>query len=216
MNTFWLKVAALAVVVVAVIVLIGVFSPSERPEPLSKPTAAEPVDKPAKTFAEQVEKDREKFSSPPKPPAKKPAGEPVKQPVQEQNQPPAAQTPQQTARPSVANPPAEPAQLYFAPLSGIDKVEAERLLNVAVPGRSIGRLPQTGFQLMVQTCRRIISKWPDSWYAYNAQKMLIDMPVRFRERYNITQKELDISKFTKQRPGTEPFKGTVEEEEESF
>jgi hypothetical protein len=63
---------------------------------------------------------------------------------------------------------------------------------------------------MVQTCRQIISKWPDSWYAYRAKQMLIDMPERFRGRYNITQEELDISAFTKQRPGTEPYK--VEEE----
>jgi hypothetical protein len=42
--------------------------------------------------------------------------------------------------------------------------------------------------------------------------MLIDMPERFRERYKITKEELDISKFTKQRPGTKPFSGTVEEE----
>jgi outer membrane protein assembly factor BamD (BamD/ComL family) len=68
---------------------------------------------------------------------------------------------------------------------------------------------------MVQTCRQIIEKWPDSWYAYNAQKMLIDMPERFRERYKITQEELDISKFEKQRPGTEPFSGTDTVEEES-
>jgi len=204
MNTFWLKIAALTVVVAVVIVLISVFSSPEKPQPLPEPTTAEPVNKPAKTFPEQVEKDKEKFLSPPKAPeqpAKNPAEEPVKQPVQEQNQPPAAKSP------------AQPTQLYFRPLSEIDKVEAERLLNVAVSGRSLGRLPQTGFQLMVQTCRQIISKWPDSWYAYNAKKMLIDMPERFRERYKITNEELDISEFEKQRPGTEPFTDTVEEEE---
>lgn len=202
MNTFWLKIAALAIVVVAVIVLIDVFSPSKKPQPLPEPTAAEPVNKPVKTFDEQVDKDREKFLSPPKT-QEQPAKEPIKQQVQEQNQPP------------VAKPPAQPTQLYFKPLSEIDKVEAERLLNVAVPGRSIGRLPiATDYQLMVEPCRQIISKWPDSWYAYNAKKMLIDMPVRFRERYKITKEELDVSEFTKQRPGTEPFKGTAEAEEE--
>ncbi|MFA5251336.1 MAG: hypothetical protein WC454_01975 [Phycisphaerae bacterium] len=207
MNTFWLKIAAIAVVVAVVIVLIGVFSSSERPQPLTKETVTEPVNKPVKNFPEQVEKDREKFLSPPKQPVNKPAEEPVKQQVQEQNQPADSQTPSQPVQP-----PAQPAQLYFSPLSEIDNVEAERLLNVAVPGRSIGRLPMTGYKLMVDTCRQIISKWPDSWYAYNAKKMLIDMPVRFRERYQITQQELDISEFTKQRPGTELFNGTVEEE----
>jgi hypothetical protein len=209
MNTFWLKIAALAVVVVAAIVLIGVFSRPEKPGPLPEPTA-EPVNKPAKTFYEQVEKDKEKFLAKPQPPeqlAKKPAEEPVKQQVQEQNQPADNQTPTRPVRPAV-----KPVQLYFRPLSEVDKIEAERLLNVAVPGRSIGRLPWTGFKLMVDCCRQIISKWPDSWYAYRAKQMLIDMPERFRARYKITKEELDISEFTKQRPGTKPFNGTVEEE----
>jgi hypothetical protein len=204
MNTFWLKIAVLVIVVVVAIVLIGVFYPSEKPQPLPEPTAAEPVNKPAKTFYEQVDKDREKFSAKPQ--------VAVKEQVQEQNQPAGSQTSPQPVQPPVVKPPAQPTQLYFKPLSEIDKVEAERLLNVAVSGRSLGRLPQTGFQLMVQTCRQIISKWPDSWYAYNAQKMLIDMPERFRERYKITQEELDVSKFAKHRPGTEPFTDTVEEE----
>jgi hypothetical protein len=208
MNTFWLKIAALVIIIVAAIVLISVFSSSERPEPLQVPTAAEPVGKPAKNFYEQVDKDIEKFSSPPKSPEqpeKKPAEEPVKQQAQEQNQP---------AGNKPVHPAAKPVQLYFKPLSEIDKVEAERLLNVAVSGRSLGRLPQTGFQLMVQTCRQIIGKWPDSWYAYNAKRMLIDMPVRFRERYKITQEELDISEYERQRPGTEPFNGNTETGEE--
>ncbi len=215
MNTFWLKIAAIAVIIAVVIVLIGVFTSSEKPQPLTKETAAEPADKPVKTFSEQVKRDQEKFLTPPKPsaqPVNKPAEEPVKQPVQEQNQPAGSQTPSQPVQPPAAKPSAEPTQLYFSPLSEIDNIEAERLLNVAVPGRSIGRLPETGYMLMVQTCRQIISKWPDSWYAYNAQRMLIDMPTRFRERYRITQQELDISKFTRQRPGTKLFKGTVEEE----
>jgi hypothetical protein len=191
MNTFWLKIAAIVVVIVTVVVLIGVFSSSEEPRPVVE-SANEPEAKP-KTFYGQVEKDREKFSAKP---------QDVKEQVQEQNQLAGNQTPP------------EPVQLYFGPLSEIDKAEAERLLNVAVSGRSLGRLPQTGYQLMVQTCRQIIGKWPDSWYAYNAKKMLIDMPERFREQYKITNEELDISEFEKQRPGTEPFKGTAEAEEE--
>jgi hypothetical protein len=197
MNTFWLKIAALAVVVVVVIVLIGVFSSSERPHP-----TAEPVNKPAKDFYEQVEKDREKFLAQP---------QPAKEEAQEQNQPTVSQTP-----PQAVQPPVQPALLYFRPLSEIDKIEAERLLNVAVPGRSIGRLPiATDYQLMVVPCRQIISKWPDSWYAYRAKQLLRDMPERLRGRYKITEEELDISEFYKQRPGTKPFKDTGEVQEES-
>jgi hypothetical protein len=90
-------------------------------------------------------------------------------------------------------------------LSEIDKIEAERFLNVAVPGRSIGRLPVTGFRLMVDNCRRIIERWPDSWYAYRAKQMLADMPPRFRPRYHITEEELDLSRFAEPRAGTKPL-----------
>jgi hypothetical protein len=191
MNTFWLKIAGIALVVVVVIVIVNKFTGSKSE---SKPKQ--------RTFYDQVEDDRKKFLAEPQPveePAEKPK-EPVSEQVQEQNQPSVSQPPPKVAKPTI---------LYFAPLSDIDQIEAERLLNVAVPGRSIGRLPMAGFKLMVDTCRQIISRWPDSWYAYRAKQMLADMPTRFRERYNITREELDISEFTKQRPGTEPF--TIEE-----
>jgi flagellar biosynthesis/type III secretory pathway M-ring protein FliF/YscJ len=109
MNTFWLKIAALVIVVVAVIVLIGVFSSSEKPRPAAE-SANKQEDKP-KTFYDQVDKDREKFSSPPKSPeqlAEKPAEKPVKQQVQEQNQPSAVQTPPPVKLPVAAKPSAQP------------------------------------------------------------------------------------------------------------
>jgi hypothetical protein len=106
--------------------------------------------------------------------------------------------------PQVPKPP-EKATLYFSELSEIEQIEAERLLQVAVPGRSIGRLPMTGFNLMVDTCRQILRRWPDSWYAYKAKQMLADMPERFRPRYRITEEELDLSRFAEPRPGTKPF-----------
>jgi hypothetical protein len=216
MNTFWLKIAGLAVVVVAVIILIGVFTSSKTAQPQTK----------ERSFYDQVEKDREKFLAEPRSleeiaeePEQKPAEQPTKQQVQEQaqeqNQQKISQTPPPT-QPNVVKP-QEPTILYFAPLSGIDKIEAERLLNVAVPGRSIGRLPiATDYQLMVVPCREIISRWPDSWYAYRAKQLLRDMPARLRGRYKITDEELDISEFTKQRPGTVPFKEADAAEEESF
>jgi hypothetical protein len=172
MNTFWLKIAALAVVVVGLIIIVNKFTGSKsEPKPESK------------TFHDVVEEDKQRFLTEPQA-----AKEQLSQPVQ---------------------PSEKPTILYFRPLSEIEKMEAERLLNVAVPGRSIGRLPMTGFHLMVESCRRIISKWPDSWYAYRAKQLLADMPTRFRPRYKITQEELDVSKFSKPRPGTEPF--TIED-----
>ncbi|MDD5326769.1 MAG: hypothetical protein PHY02_03020 [Phycisphaerae bacterium] len=209
MNTFWLKIAALVVVIAVAVVLIGKLKSSEKPQPKVE----------EKTFYDQVEEDKARLLVEPRSLeeiAEEPTGESASEQVQEQKQPvETKQTPTErvVVQPPSAKPTEKPAVLYFKPLNEIDKAEAERLLNVAVPGRSIGRLPMTGFKLMVDCCRQMIIKWPDSWYAYRAKQMLIEMPERFRGRYKITREELDISEFTIQRPGTEPFNGTVEEEE---
>jgi len=186
MNTFWLKIAGIAVAVLGVIILINALS--SRPEPQPAP--------PEQDFSDKVREDKEKFLSRPSPvesnnqiiqtPPPKGPNQPVTTVVQ---------TPTQT----------EPVTLYFSELSEIDEIEAERFLNVAVPGRSIGRLPMTGFKLMVDNCRMTISRWPESWYAYRAKQMLADMPQRFWPRYKVTQEEVDISMYTQSRPGTKPF-----------
>ncbi len=196
MDTFWLKIAAFAIAVVVGIVVVAMFLPGglEEPQP------------PEKTFYDQAEQDKKKFLAEPQA-----LDSSQQQAVPQQS--PAVEQPQATpgqAQPAVEPPkPAGPVTLYFKELSEIDSIEAERLLNVAVPGRSIGRLPMTGYKLMVDGCRQIIQRWPESWYAYNAKRMLADMPERYRRNYNITEEELDVSLYAQPRPGTKPF--TVEE-----
>ncbi|MGB2808625.1 MAG: hypothetical protein WBC22_12850 [Sedimentisphaerales bacterium] len=186
MNTFWLKIAGGAIAVVALIILINVFSSSE-PEP-------PPIEE--KGFSQQVETDKKKFLAKPQ------AVDPAKQNEQTTKQ----ADPNQPVKTIIQIPkPPEPVTLYFVELSEIDEIEAERLLNVAVPARSIGRLPMTGFKLMVDNCRMTISRWPESWYAYRAKQMLADMPQRFWSRYKVTEEEVDTSMYTKQRKDTKPF-----------
>ena len=197
MNTFWLKVAAGIVGIVVIVVIIGMFTSNSAPQP----------EEPEKTFYDQAREDKEKFLAEPKA-----VESPDQQQVPEQNQTieekaPVEETTAETAPQQPAPTPVEPPKpktLYFKPLSEIDKIEAERLLNVAAPGRSLGRL-RTGYKLMMDTSRQIIKKWPDSWYAYRAKQMIIDMPERYRERYKVTEEELDLSMFYKQRPGTQPY-----------
>ncbi|MHC4076035.1 MAG: hypothetical protein ACYSRZ_06430 [Planctomycetota bacterium] len=194
MNTFWLKIMGLAILAVGVIMLISIFTSSE-PEPAREPQ------QPEKTFYDQAEEDKQRFSTEP-------------QALDSQSQIPATeQIPQtenktvvQSVPPAIVPPePAQPVLLYFKELGEIEKIEAERLLSVAVPGRSIGRLPMTGSKLMVDSCRTIIRRWPQSWFTYNAKRMLADLPARYQKRYNVTEEEKDISMFAKQRPGTKPF-----------
>jgi len=184
MNTFWLKVAAIAVGIVVVIVLVGVFTSSPQ-EPAAPPAP------PSKTIYDVDREDREKYLKEPEPAE---SAQPQTQTGETENTAPA---PSPKQRPKVT--------LYFSKLSEIEQIEAERLLNVAVPGRSIGRLPMTGYNLMVENCRQIIQRWPDSWYAYRAKQMLADIPQRYHSRYHITQEELDMSMYAQPRPGTVPF-----------
>ena len=194
MNTFWLKMAGLGAVIVGLIILVNVFwQPEEKPE------------QPPKTFYDQAKEDRQRFLAEPEAVdsrEEKPVSETTPQ-VSKQSQ--AAQNKIAVERVQPAEELPEPVELYFKELSEIDAIEAERLLNVAVPGRSIGRLPMTGFKLMVDTCRQIIQRWPDSWYAYRAKQLLADMPPRFQKRYRVTEEEVSLSRFAKPRPGTKPF-----------
>lgn len=187
MNTFWLKIAGAAIGIVLIFVLVSMFTSDGTQEP----------EQPQRTFEQQVEADREKFSNLPQPLN-----------TQEQNQT-SVNVPETTTTEPVPVPeppkPAEPITLYFKPLSEIEEVEAERLYNVAVPGRSIGRLPMTRFKLMVDSCRQIIRRWPDSRYAYNAKKLLADMPERYYESYKVTPEEIDVSIYSKPREGTKPY-----------
>jgi len=190
MNTIWLKIAGIIVAVILIFVLVIIFTSG----PTQEPAQPEQPNKP-RNFSQQVEADKEKFLTEP-------------QPVEEKKQEPAVEDqniPEQVKSVQQPPQPAQPVTLYFKELGEIDKIEAERLLNVAVPGRSIGRLPMTGFKLMVDNCRQIINRWPESWYAYRAKQMLADMPERYKQRYKVTQQELDISMYAKPRPGTQPY-----------
>lgn len=196
MNTFWLKIAAGAVGILIIVIVVGMFTSGDS-DKQAQPAQSQ------KTFQEQVEEDKEKFLT-----------EPQKVETQEQMEQVQPDEPEEISNTPAAEPvqppPAQveqpkPATLYFKPLSEIDDIEAQRLLNVAVPGRSIGRLPMTGYQLMVPNCREIIKKWPDSWYAYRAKQLLADLPPRYQTQYNVTREEIDLSVYYKQRPGAQAY-----------
>jgi hypothetical protein len=190
MNTFWLKIAGAAIAAILIFVLILTLTSGPTEEPVQSEQPAKP-----KNFSQQVDADREKFSTLP---------QPVE--TQDQNQTTVTVPETQTVQPVPEPPkPVEPVTLYFKPMSEIDEIEASRLFNVAVPDRSIGRLPLTGFKLMVDNCRRIITKWPDSRYAYKSKQMLASLPERYKQRYNVTPEEMDVSMYSKPREGTKPY-----------
>ena len=204
MNTIWLKIAAGAVVLVVVLIVGSTFM-SEEPAPAPSSEAETP-----KTVYDMAERDKQ-FQEQPKaveaepeaqPPAEQPEPEQASpsQPVQEVAQEPVQQASGIVLPSSITR----ATKMYFKPMGEIEDIEAQRLLPVVTAGRSIGRLPVTHFKLMVDGCRQILQKWPDSWYAFRAKQMLEEMPERFWRNYKVTEEEVDISKFLTQRQETEP------------
>jgi hypothetical protein len=163
MNTFWLKIAGLAIVVIGLIILVNVFSTSKS-EPKPEP----------KTVYDVWEEDDRRLRAEP---------EYVEPPKTEQAPSPPAKQAAELPKPK------------FKELSEIEEVQAQRLFEYALQQRKIGRLPVTGFKPMVDACREIIQKFPGSEFDYKARRMLGDIPERYRERYKITEEEIDLSRF---------------------
>jgi hypothetical protein len=187
MNTFWLKVVGVLVVVVA----IGAFVMWIR-------SGIKEAQHPERTFYDMVEKDRKELLAEPN------TKDLTSQSAQ--SQVPTVPEPNRTTQPSEPQlPKAEPVTFYFTQLDETEQIEAEQLLATIPTGRSIGRLPMTGYSLMVETCRQIIRRWPGSIYDYKARRALNQMPERFRQRYRITDQELGLTQFTKPRPNTTPY-----------
>ena len=163
MDKFWFKIAGFAVVVLGLIILVKVFSPSK----------SEPKDKP-KTVYDMWEQDDERLRAEP-----------------EFNEPPETDQPPESEPVVVQKP---KPKLQFKELSLEDEVQAGKLFNLAVQERKMGRLPgiKLGYKNMVDHCREIIQRWPDSEYAFKARRMLRDIPQRYRKRYNITDEEIDL------------------------
>lgn len=203
MNTIWLKIAGVAVVAVIVIVVIGRFAGDEPA--IEPPAPSGQADKP-KTFYDMADRDQQ-FLEEPEPADPQPA-----EPQPKTTAPPPPPPPQQTTQPPVTQNtgvvlPSHIRQrttLYFKPMDEIEDIEAQRILPVATAGRSIGRLPVTHYKLMVDGCRQILQRWPDSWYAFRAKQMLEEMPERFWRNYKVTEAELDIRRFLKPRQGAQP------------
>jgi hypothetical protein len=190
MNTFWLKIAGAAVGVVVILVVVGhFFSGDDQPTPQKERRSITDT----KSFASQVEEDREKFSSEP---------QPVDTPVQE----PVVQTPAQPAVPAPA-PEARPKPniIYVKPMKDFEEVEAQRLWQMAVPGRSIGRLPMTGYSLAIKGYKEITQRYPDSKYAFMVTRLVADIPERRRAGIRDEDIKRQLNHFYQKRPGTQPM-----------
>jgi hypothetical protein len=202
MNTSWLKIASAAIGILIIIVLVTMYMPGGNNESEKQPS--EPNG--PTTYYGQTQKDRENFSVP--------------EQTDTGNAASGSQSPNETgiqtpALIEVQQVPAKPAPkeitIYVKQPTDIEKIEAEKELDYAVPMLSIGRLPGPSYKPMIDAARRIINRWPDSVYAYQSKRMLAKVPDRYHDQYNITPAEMDISMFSKPRAGTVPMKIKAEE-----
>ena len=181
MNT-WLKIAIWIAVVLIVIIVIGKFLPSNRPA------------QPEKTYYDVIKEDDARLRAEPN------IKETVKavpmsrvRPIAPANQPGQQVNPQQIK----ITPAVDKTQLKFKTLEIEEEVEAQKLFEMALTSRKIGRLPVLTYGNMVNYCREIIQRFPGSEYDFKARRMLADIPEEYRSQYKITTDEIDLTKWPK-------------------
>ncbi len=172
MNTIWLKIAAVAVVLV-VVLIVGSRFMSDQPD--GKPSPAPDQAEQPKTVYDSFERDDREFG------------------VDYQ----ATEKPAEQTAPVEEVPPAQDAQPTFEKLPIEEEIQAQKLHSMALEERKRSRLPMMTPKLMVDYCREIIERWPNSEYAFQAKRMLADIPERYKSMYNVTDQETDVSRFYK-------------------
>jgi hypothetical protein len=165
MNSLWIKVAIGGVVVLGLVILVISLLPSgQQPESESG----------SKTVYEQWDKDEAKLRAAPEPVVEEPA--PANEPA-----------------PTKPVAPPEPIPMpQFEELPMEQQVQAEKLFEMALFHSKQARLPGMTYKKMVDYCREIIQRWPESEYAFKAKRMLRHMPERHRETYDIAEEEIDL------------------------
>ena len=163
MSTFWLKIAALVIIIIIGVVLLANFLSSG----IEEATDFERVEKLVE--AQEARFQAELAEAELKAKQAKAKRADVKQPaVQPQPQPDEMEQLQQN-------------------------VEASRLYQWAEREFRIARKPLMSYKRCVDFCRQIIQRWPDSAEAAKARVLLRRIPERYRKQYNITDEEMGIS-----------------------
>jgi hypothetical protein len=169
MNTFWLKIAALVIIIIIGVVLLGNLLSSG----IEKATDFERVEK-------LVEAQEARFQA-------ELAEAELKAKQAKQAKAKEADVKQPGAQPQPPRPqPDEIEQLQ-------QNLQAQKLYQMAETEFKIARKPLMSYKRCVNYCREIIQKWPDSAEAAKARVLLRRVPERYRKQYNITDEEMGIS-----------------------
>jgi Na+-transporting methylmalonyl-CoA/oxaloacetate decarboxylase gamma subunit len=189
MNTLWLKIAGIAIVVLVVIIVAANFMGGERSTP------PPPAPSETKTIYDQFKEDDKRLNAP----VQSPNQPPVQ--TQAQTPPPLPATPEPAGGQAVAQAPVTAAQPErppkFKPLEEEQQIRAEQIWQMVVTSRKMGRLPVIPYGDTVRYSRQILQEFPGTEYAYKAKRALADIPEYALKQYNVTPKELDLSEFYK-------------------
>ena len=102
--------------------------------------------------------------------------------------------------------PETPKVIYVKPMDEAEELQAQQLLSWAGTTYNIGRLPVMQYGNAVRSCKDVIDRWPESWYAYQSKRILAeiaDISRRYRQQYDLNEELLDVSSFYEKRRGTQ-------------
>jgi type IV secretory pathway VirB10-like protein len=172
----WFKIAAgIAIVLtLTLIILAGKFLPSGNKSP----------QQPEKTFYDIAKEDDARLRAAPT----------VKETTKSVS-PTAGQT-AQSVNPTEQKPATQQTvaetQLKFRELPEEEEVEAQKLFEMALASRKMGRLPVLTYGQTVDYCRQIIQRFPGSEWEFKAKRILADIPEQYRRQYKITSEEINL------------------------
>ena len=162
MNTFWLKIAVLVMIIIIGVVLLANFLSSG----IEEATDFEKIEELAEAQETKLQAELSEAER-----------------MAEQAKAKRADVERPTAQ-------AQPQVDEIEELQ--QNVEASRLYQMAETEFKIARKPLMSYKRCVDYCRQIIQKWPDSAEAAKARVLLRKIPERHRKRYNITDEEIGL------------------------
>ena len=163
MSTFWLKIAALVIIIIIGVVLLANFLSSG----IDEATDFERVEK-------LVEAQEARFQA-----------ELAEAELKAKQAKQAKAKRADVKQPAVQPQPDEIEQLQ-------QNLQAQELYQWAETEFRIARKPLMSYKRCVDFCREIIQKWPDSAEAAKARVLLRRVPERYRRQYNITDEEIGL------------------------
>ena len=104
--------------------------------------------------------------------------------------PPRKKMVERSSNPTAPQPVPKPRTQQLAPE---EQLQADKLLQAVKLQYSLARKSPITYKKMVDFCRELLTKFPNSQQAEEARELLRRMPKRYRELYKVTNEELGLT-----------------------